>query len=347
MSLEQPKMDLSDAAPHAAAGARNLTYIEAVNEALHLAMDRDPDVFVIGQNVTDETGVFGSCIGLLERFGPERVLEAPLSEAATGGWITGAAIRGKRPVLILNRPDFLFLMMDQLLNHANKWHYMFNGQVRVPLTVWAPVARGWGTGCQHTQALHGVMLPFPGLKMATPATAADGKGLLLESIFDDNPCFVFDHRWAMRKAGKQPVKAGDVRVPFASSAVARQGQDVTVITFGHGVFVVQEAAEELAAEGVSLHILDLRSVKPMDREGILNAVRRTGRAVVFDDTGWAQGGTSAEISALIHEELFADLKAPVRRVTCPDAPTPSSFVLEAAYYPGVDQVIGAVRGCLG
>ena len=151
----------------------------------------------------------------------------------------------------------------------------------------------------------------------------------------------------MRKAGKQPVKAGDVRVPFASAAIARQGQDVTVITFGHGVFVAQEAAEELAADGISLHILDLRSVKPMDREGILNAVRRTGRAVVFDDTGWAQGGTSAEISALIHEELFGDLKAPVRRVTCPDAPTPSSFVLEAAYYPGVDQVIGAVRGCLG
>lgn len=346
MSLEQPTMKLAATAPLTDGGPRCLSYADAVNEALHLAMADNPDVFVIGQNVTDETGVFGSCTGLLARFGPKRVIEAPLSENATGGWITGAALRGKRPVLILNRPDFLYLMLDQLINHANKWHYMFNGQLSAPLTVWAPIARGWGTGCQHTQSLHGVLMPIPGIKIATPSCAADGKGLLLSAIYDDNPCFVFDHRWAMRKAGRQPVPDGDVRTPLGKAALLRQGRDLTFVTFGHGVLVCRAAADRLAEDGISAAVLDLRSVKPLDRDGIIDAVAATGRAVVFDDAGWATAGAAAEIAAMLSEALFGRLHAPIARVTLPDAPTPSSYVLEQAYYPDVDQAVAAARATL-
>lgn len=338
MSLEAPIRDVVASAPE---GARILDYSKAVNEALFLAMERDPSVFVIGQNTTDCTGVFGTCLGLSERFGAHRVIEAPLAETATAGWITGAAISGMRPVLILNRPDFLFLMMDQLVNHASKWHYMFNGQVRVPLTVWAPVARGWGTACQHTQALHGMFMHFPGFKVVTPSNAGDAKGLLLESIFDDNPVMFFDHRRAMRFAGETPE--GYYTVKIGSAARVREGSDVTLITLNLGVALCQQAAEKLADRGVSAEIIDLRSCKPWDAKMVIDAVGKTGRGVVVDDSAWPMAGLAAEISATLHHALFGKLKAPVARITCPDAPTPSSYVLENAYYPGIDTVIEQVE----
>ena len=338
MSLEAPiREPIASASPQ---GERVLDYAKAVNEALALAMERDPNVFVIGQNTTDCTGVFGTCLGLAERFGAHRVIEAPLAETATAGWITGAALSGMRPVLILNRPDFLFLMMDQLVNHASKWHYMFNGQVRVPLTVWAPVARGWGTACQHTQALHGMFMHFPGFKVVTPSNAGDAKGLLLGSIFDDNPVMFFDHRRAMRFPSETPE--GFYTVEIGRAARLREGSDVSLITLNLGVQLCLKAAEELAERGVSAEVIDLRSCKPWDREMIIDAVGRTGRAVVVDDSAWPMAGLAAEVSATLNEALFGRLKAPVARVTCPDAPTPSSYVLENAYYPTTADVVAAV-----
>jgi pyruvate/2-oxoglutarate/acetoin dehydrogenase E1 component len=342
MSLEPPLRG-APATP-VAAGERGLSYAQAVNEAIAVAMERDPGVFVIGQNVTDETGVFGTCLGLAERFGVERVIEAPLAETATAGFVTGAAMRGMRPVLVLNRPDFLYLMMDQFLNHAAKWHYMFGGQVAVPLTVWAPVARGWGTGAQHTQAMHGFFVHAPGVKVVTPSIAADAKGLLLSAIFDDNPTFVFDHRWAMRRGGHVPE--GFHTVPFGAGQVRREGTAVSLITFSHGVSVCLDAAEQLAGEGMSAEVVDLRSLKPFDEELLRRSVAKTRRAIVVDDSAWSFAGMAAELAAWISEHLWGALAGPVLRVTCPDAPAPSTNVLEDVYYPRSADVVRAARSLL-
>lgn len=342
MSLEAPVRE-TQTENTLAAGERGLTYSEAINDALTVAMERDDSVFIIGQNVTDKTGVFGTCLGLADRFGAHRVIEAPLSETATAGFVTGAAIRGQRPVLILNRPDFLFLMMDQLVNHASKWHYMFNGTFTVPLTVWGPVARGWGTACQHTQALHGMFMHLPGFKVVTPSNGTDAKGLLLESIFDDNPVMFFDHRRAMRLPGVRHVPEGYYTVPLGSANVLREGRDVTVISLTLGIFLCQEAVKTLGDDAPDVELVDLRSIKPWDRDLVLSSVRKTGRAVIVDDSAWPMAGMAAEISATISEELFSKLKAPVRRVTLPDAPAPSSYVLENAYYPDADGVADAIR----
>lgn len=343
MSLEEPQRRPSPTAAEPE-GRRVLGYAVALNEALTLAMERDPNVFVMGQGVTDDTGVFGVTVGLRERFGPDRVFEVPLSEAATMGIAVGAALRGKRPVFVNNRPDFLYLMMDQIVNHASKWSYMFDGRVAVPLVVWAPVARGWGTGAQHTQAVHGLFMHVPGLKIVTPSNAADAKGLLLSAIFDDNPVLFFDHRLAMRHGAEVP--AGFYTTPLGAGVVKRPGQDMTVVTFSHGVLECLKAAETLEAEGISCEVLDLRSLAPLDRDIVLQSVSRTGRAIVFD-AAWPVAGAAAELSAMIAESCHGRLKAPVRRITCAEAPTPAAFVLEAAYYPGPDTLVKAVRDLVG
>ncbi len=340
MSLEAPIRETYRAAAFTL-GEREIPYSQAVNEALFEAMAKDDSVFVIGQNITDATGVFGTCLGLADQFGSERVIEAPLSETATAGWIAGAAIRGMRPVLIMNRPDFIYLMMDQLINHASKWHYMFDGKMSVPITVWAPVARGWGTACQHTQALHGTFMHFPGVKVVTPSNPSDSKGLLISSIFDDNPVMVFDHRRAMRIPGH--AAEGYYDLPLGEGAVVRDGKDITLVTLTLGVHRCMEAADALAADGIEAEVIDLRTVKPLDIDLVLTSVLKTGRAVIVDDSAWPLGGLAAELSATIGERLHGRLKTPTQRVTCPDAPAPSSYVLEDAYYPDIDAIVGAVR----
>lgn len=319
---------------------RIVTYTQALNEALILAMARDPNVFVLGQGVDDPAGMFGVSKGLQERFGAERVFDTPLSEDALTGVVTGAAMTGMRPVYMHNRPDFLLLTMNQLVNHASKMHYMDNGHTRVPMVVWSAIGRGWGSGPQHSQAIQGLLLGVPGLKILMPSTPYDAKGLMLSAIADDNPVLVFEHRWLMKQKGDVPE--GYYEVPLGQGIHRRRGGDLTVVGTSHAIDLAVKAADLVAAEGLDVEVIDLRTLKPVDETIILESVERTGRLLVVD-TGWEMGGVCAEIGCLVAEKAFNSLKAPIRRLGLPDVPSPAGFALEQLYYPDVPRVAQAMR----
>lgn len=324
---------------------RRISYAEALNEALSQALSLDPRVFVMGQGVDDPSGMFGATKDLHLKFGSERVFDTPLAETALSGVAVGAALGGMRPVYFHNRPDFLLLAMDQLVNHAAKWHYMFGGAARVPLVFWACVGRGWGSAAQHSQALQGLFMHVPGLKLIMPATCFDAKGLMLAAIADNNPVLIIDHRMNFKQRGLVP--SDPYTVPIGKGVIRRKGRDVTVVATSHLVAEAYAAAEELALEGIEAEVVDPRTLRPLDEELILESVARTGRLVVTD-TGWKTGGVTAEISAMVAEKGFGSLKAPIVRVCNPDLPTPSGYTLERAYYIGKADIkagiVKAVRG---
>ena len=319
---------------------RGLTYGEALLEATSTAMASDPDVFVLGEGVDDPGGVFGSTLGLIDKFGPERVMDTALAENGITGIAIGAAIAGMRPLMVHMRVDFLPLALDQIMNHAAKWHYMFGGRVNVPITIRAIIGRGWGSGAQHSQSLQSIFTQVPGLKVVMPATPYDAKGLLLESLYDNNPVIFLEHRWLYGHVGHVPK--GDFRVPLGTALVRKEGADVTIVAVSLMVFEAIKAAEVLAEEGIDAEVLDLRTLKPMDTPAILKSVKKTGRLVIAD-TGCKDGGISAEISARVAEEGFGSLKAPIARVGLPDVPTPASHVLEEAFYRGRADIVKAVK----
>jgi len=324
---------------------RRISYAEAVNEALSQALSLDPRVFVMGQGVDDPSGMFGATRGLHLKFGSDRVFDTPLAETALSGVAVGAALGGMRPVYFHNRPDFLLLAMDQLVNHAAKWHYMFGGAARVPLVFWACVGRGWGSAAQHSQALQGLFMHVPGLKLLMPATCFDAKGLMLAAIADNNPVLIIDHRMNFKQRGLVPEEP--YTVPIGKGVIRRRGRDVTVVATSHLVSDAYAAAQELAAEGIEAEIVDPRTLRPLDEELILESVGRTGRLVVTD-TGWKTGGVTAEIAAMVAEKGFGSLKAPILRVCNPDLPPPSGYTLDRANYIGKDDIkagiVRAVRG---
>ena len=322
---------------------RGLTYREAIHEATRQALETDKCVFVIGQGVDDPGGVFGTTKGLLEEFGPERVMDTPLAENGVTGIAVGAALAGMRPILVHMRVDFLPLSMDQLINHAAKWHYMFGGNVSVPLTVRAIIGRGWGSAAQHSQSLQAMFTHIPGLKVVMPATPYDAKGLLLESVHDNNPVIVIEHRWLYEHVGHVPKDA--YRVPLGKGIVRRAGKDVTVVAFSYMVYEAMAAAESLSAEGIDCEVVDPRTLKPLDAHTIIESVRKTGRLVIAD-TGPKEGGVSAEVAARVSEEAFGHLLGPIQRVALPDCPTPASHVLEKAFYPGKDDIMRSVKKAL-
>lgn len=317
---------------------RVLGYGQAVNEALVLAMEHDPSVFVLGQGVDDPSAMFGTTRGLKGRFGVERVFDTPLSEEAMMGVSTGAAMNGMRPVYMHNRPDFILLAFNQLVTHAAKFHFMDNGQTTVPLVVWAAIGRGWGSGAQHSQAIQGMLLGVPGLKIVMPSTPHDAKGLLLSAILDNNPVCVFEHRWLMKMEGVVPE--GIYRVPIGKAVCRRSGRDITIVGASHAIELALQAAARLAEDGVDAEVIDLRSIKPLDEEAILESLRKTGRLMVVD-TGWMKGGVCAEVACLAAERGFSDLKAPVTRVGLPDVPTPAGYTLEQFYYPDAVRIAAA------
>jgi len=319
---------------------RTLGYAQAIHEALDQALALDPRVFVMGQGVDDPGGMFGATKGLHEKHGAERCFDTPLAEASMTGIAMGAALGGMRPVYMHNRPDFLFLTLDQLVNHASKWHYMFAGAVSVPMVVWACIGRGWGSGAQHSQALQGTMMQYPGLKVVMPSTAYDAKGLMLAAIADPNPVLILEHRHNFKYKGAVPENT--YTVPIGKGVIRRAGTDVTIVGISNMVNEALLAAEELATLRIDAEVIDLRSLRPLDDEIILSSLQRTGRLVVAD-SGWKTGGVAAEVAAIVVEKGWEFLKAPVRRVTCPDVPTPSGYTLEQAYYAGKDDIIEAVR----
>ena len=319
---------------------RVVSYAAAINEALALALDGDAGVFVLGQGVDDPSAMFGTTRGLQQRFGPQRVFDTPLSEEGMMGVATGAAMNGMRPVYMHNRPDFVLLAFNQLVTHAAKFHFMDNGQTTVPLVVWAAIGRGWGSGAQHSQAIQGMLLGVPGLKIVMPSTPYDAKGLLLSAILDNNPVCVFEHRWLMKKDGIVPE--GFYRVPLGRGIYRRRGEDVTIAGASHAIELGMQAANILAAEGISAEVIDLRTIKPMDEAIVLESLRKTGRIVAVD-TAWMKGGVCAEIGCLAAEKGFGDLKAPVARVGLPDIPTPAGYTLEQYFYPDASRIAAAAH----
>ena len=319
---------------------RVLSYAGAIREALDLALAADPGVFVLGQGVDDPGSMFGTTKGLHEKFGRDRVFDTPLSEEGMMGACAGAAMNGMRPVYMHNRPDFILLAMNQLVTHAAKFHFMDNGQTTVPMVVWAAIGRGWGSGAQHSQAIQGILLGVPGIKIVMPSTPFDAKGLTLAAIADNNPVLIFEHRWLMRKDGIVPE--GDYTVQIGKGIHRRRGQDLTIVGASHAIELALTAANKVAAEGIEADVIDLRTIKPLDVEIIGESVKRTGRLLVVD-TGWSMGGVCAEIGCLAAERWLEHLKAPVRRIGLPDIPTPAGFTLEQFYYPNVERMSAVIR----
>jgi pyruvate/2-oxoglutarate/acetoin dehydrogenase E1 component len=335
----KPDTDELEYCDNCADSDRRISYPEAIQEGLRQALTLDERVFVMGQGVDDPSGMFGTTRHLAEEFGKERVFDTPLAETALTGIAVGSAIGGMRPVYFHNRPDFLYLAMDQLVNHAAKWYFMFGGAVNVPLVLWACVGRGWGSAAQHSQALQGIFFHVPGLKLITPSTCRDAKGLFLAAIKDENPVLILDHRLNFRQKGMVPEEM--YTIPLGKGIIRRPGKDITVVAISHLVADAFLAAEEVAAQGIDAEVIDPRTLRPLDEELILKSVAKTGRLVIAD-TGWKTGGVTAEIAALVVEKAFHSLKAPIARVTCPDLPTPAGYTLENAYYVGQPDIKEAV-----
>lgn len=322
---------------------RVLGYAQAVNEGLRVAMERDPRVIVLGQGVDDPNAMFGVTKDLDKAFGHERVLDTPLSEEGMTGVCVGAAMSGARPVYFHNRPDFILLAMNQVVTHAAKMAYLDNGQTSVPMVVWSAIGRGWGSGAQHSQAIQGLLLQVPGIKIVMPSNPFDAKGLMISAIDDPNPVFIFEHRWLMKQKGVVPE--GYYRVPIGKGVYRRRGKDLTLVGTSHTLDQAVKALDLLAPEGVTADVIDLRTIKPLDEAIILESVAKTGRVLAVD-TGWALGGVCAEIGCLVAEKAFRHLKAPVRRVGMPDIPTPAGYYLEQMIYPNPERIADVIRSLL-
>jgi pyruvate/2-oxoglutarate/acetoin dehydrogenase E1 component len=304
-------------------------------------MERDPRVFLIGQGVTSPWYVGTTTVGLIDRFGPERVIDTPVSENGITGIAVGAALCGMRPVLMHPRMDFMYYAMDQIANHAANWHYMFGGQLSVPITIWGIINRGGEQAAQHSQALQAMFTHIPGLKVVMPSNANDAKGLLVASIKDDNPVVYIDDRWLYNYEGEVPEEL--YSVPIGKGILKREGKDVTVVATSYMVSEATEAAEILNKEGIDVEVIDLRSLKPLDENLLFNSVKKTGRLVIADG-GWKTCGIGSEISARVAESnIFRRLKAPIMRVSLPDTPAPASSALEEAYYPKAKDIILTIK----
>jgi pyruvate/2-oxoglutarate/acetoin dehydrogenase E1 component len=322
---------------------RRLTYAQAIREAHAQLLGTDSRVFVCGQGVWNPWYAGKSLLDLDKEFGRQRVLDCPVSENATTGAAVGAALVGMRPIVFHARMDFMLLAMDPILNQAANWSYLFAGQVGVPIVIRCVINRGGEQGAQHSQALHGLFAHVPGLKVVMPSTPYDAKGLLIAAIRDGNPVMYIDDRWLYDEAGDVPEEMYEVSLGKAT--VRRQGKDVTVVATSFMAAEAMKAVETLAALGVDMELIDLRSVKPWDRELVFSSVGKTGRLVIAD-AAWQSGGFAAEVASTVAGELFYALKAPILRVCLPDAPAPTSAVLERAYYITAGDIVAAVQKVL-
>ncbi|WP_431862246.1 alpha-ketoacid dehydrogenase subunit beta [Azospirillum sp.] len=317
-------------APAPVPGPRTLTTMQALNEALDLAMERDGRVFAIGQGALPPLSLFGATQNLLEKYGPDRIVESPLSENAMTGVAVGAALMGRRPVLFHIRADFALLGLEQLFNNAAKMAFLSKGARPVPLVVRLYVGRGWGQGPAHGRSLEALFAAEPGLKVVMPSDPASAKGLLLASIEDPNPVVFIEHRWLHFLDG--PVPEGYWTEPLDGPKLRRRGSDVTIVGTSWMLRESRRAAEALAGAGVSCEVIDLAVLRPFRPEMILDSVRRTGRLIVAD-TGWTTLGMGSEIVATVTERAFGALRRAPVRIGQPDRPTPSAPALAAEHYP--------------
>jgi pyruvate dehydrogenase E1 component beta subunit len=319
---------------------RKLQYSLAINEALLQMMALDKSVFLIGQGVKSPWYVGNTCRDLMHRFGARRVIDTPVSENAITGAAVGAAIAGMRPVVVHPRMDFMLYALDPIINEAANWHYMYGGKSSVPVVVWSIINRGGEQAAQHSQALHALFAHIPGLKVVMPSTPYDAKGLMIAAIKDDNPVIFIDDRWLYGLEGVVPEEIFEIEI--GKGIIRRKGTDVTLVAVSYMAFESMKATQELAKDGIDVELIDLRTVKPLDQELLFESVRKTGRMVVVDG-GWRTCGVASEVSALVSENCFEYLKAPIKRVTLPDCPAPASSVLEKEYYQTSKDIIIAVK----
>ena len=319
-----------------------LSFGQALQSALDLAMQKDEKVFIAGEGVGVSIHLDPNLPthGLLDKYGSRRVKDTPVSEAAIAGLAVGASAMGLRPVVEIMFFPFITLASDMLVNHAAKLRYMSGGQTGFPITVRVKAGVGFGAGCQHSHNLEAWIAHVPGLKLVFPSNPSDAKGLLLSSIFDPNPVIFVEEM--LLYWNQEEVAEEDYRLPLGQAKVTRNGEDCTLVTYGGAVYTALQAAESLAGDGVSLEVIDLRTLVPLDEESILNSVNKTGRLVVLHDSN-RFCGFGAEIAAMVAEKAFSRLKGPVTRVAAPDIPVPVSPLQETFYRPGQDEVIRAVR----
>jgi acetoin:2,6-dichlorophenolindophenol oxidoreductase subunit beta len=323
---------------------RELSYAEAVREALRQEMQADERVFMLGEDIGVYGGAFGVTDGLLAEFGPERIRDTPISEAAITGCAIGAAVTGLRPVLEIQFSDFITLAMEQLVLQAAKLRYMFGGKARVPMVVRTPGGSGTGAAAQHSESLEAWFAHVPGLKVVAPSTPADAKGLLISSIRDDNPVIFFEHKLLYRTRG--PVAEEAAAIPLGLADVKREGADATIVATSGMVARALEAADRLAQDGVGVEVIDPRTLRPLDTDTILASVRKTGRVVIVYEAVKTLG-IGAEIAARIAEsEALYSLQAPIVRLGGQECPIPYNRALERAAVPQQEDIVAAVRQVL-
>jgi pyruvate dehydrogenase E1 component beta subunit len=317
-----------------------MTYREAIRSALRDAMNSDPRVFLIGEDVGRYGGAFAVSHGLLEEFGPERIRDAPLSESAFMGAGIGAAMNGMRPVVEIMTVNFSLLAMDQILNNAATLRYMSGGQINVPLVVRMATGGGRQLAAQHSHSLEVWYAHIPGIRVLAPATPADARGMLLAALEEPDPVFIFEHATLYTNEGE--IDEGSGRVDIAHAAMRRQGDDVTIVTYGGSLPKALKAADELAVEGIQAEVVDLRTLRPLDTPTVLESLRKTHRAVIVDE-GWRTCSLAAEVSARIMEEGFDELDAPVARVCSAEVPMPYAKHMEEAALPQPANIVEAAR----
>lgn len=331
-----------------------MSYREAIRDVLRQEMRRDPRVILIGEDIVGGLGgssgdaeacggAFGVTAGLAAEFGRRRVIDTPIVESAIVGAANGAALTGLRPVAEIMFMDFLGVCLDQILNQMAKFRYMFGGRCEVPITLRTLLGAGVGAGPQHSQSLHALLTAIPGLKVVLPSSPADAKGLLTTAIRDDNPVIFCEHKLLYNETGEVPD--GEYTIPFGEANVTRRGKDVTVVAFSRMVLLANKVADKLSKEGISVEVIDPRTTSPLDTDSILESIEKTGRLVVVDE-GDPYCGMASEIASLAACEALESLQAPVRKVTPPHTPVPSTPSLEKLWVPSPEKIEQAIRATL-
>jgi len=319
-------------------GDRETTFIDAISQALWEEMERDQGVFMMGEDIGIYGGAFKATKGFIEHFGPERIIDMPIAEEGFIGMAVGAALMGMRPVVEMQYADFISCGWDQIVNTAAKMHY--RTREAVPMVIRGPSGAGLRAGPFHSQSPEGWFAHVPGLKVVVPGTPYDAKGLLKSAIRDNNPVIFFEHKYLYRRL-KESIPTSDYTVPIGKADVEREGDDITIITYGAMLQIALEAARRAQDKGISVEVVDLRTIYPLDKETILNSIAKTSRAIMlYEDTRTL--GIGAEVSAIIAEEGFEYLDGPIIRISAPDAPVPYSPPLEDYYLPSVDDVVSAI-----
>jgi pyruvate dehydrogenase E1 component beta subunit len=322
---------------------REISFLTAINEAYHEEFKRDPTVFIMGENIAKKGGFMGEMKGLAGEYGLKRVKDTPISETAIIGEAIGAAACGLRPILAMGNVDFIGVAMDEIWNQLTKMRYMFGGKAKLPVTLVCYSGGGLSAAAQHSQSAEGLYMCIPGLKLMTPCTPYDAKGLLKSAIRDDNPKIFFIHKYILLSGMKGEVPEEEYTIPLGKADVKRKGNDVTVVAIGLMVHRALAAADRLQKEkGLSLEVVDPRSIVPLDKQAIFDSVKKTGRLVIIDEEP-KTGSASAEIAALVADEAFDYLDAPIKRVCAPDTPVPFSPVLEKFWMPDEDDLIKAIN----